>query len=105
VPALRAQKRANTCINGENGEGCPFHVPLGIVKKTIALAIKKQVELKNRLNLRVSGEKSLQKCSGCGCVLRLKVWMPVENLGMDENELQSYPGFCWMRTEQKVKKQ
>lgn len=104
VSQQQAQKRADICISGYNGMPCPFNVDEPIIERTIAAAVKKQVELKNNLALRVVGEKSLHQCRGCGCILRLKVHVPIENLGLEENDLQFYPTFCWMVHEFKAKK-
>lgn len=93
-----AQARADICLS------CPMNIPVGKLTSNVALAIRKQVELKNNLQLRVKGEKSLMQCKGCGCILRLKVHVPIENLGLDEIELQKYPEHCWMRKEWKANK-
>jgi hypothetical protein len=70
---------------------------------SVASAIKKQVELKNKLNMRVLGEKQLLKCQGCGCVLRLKVFVPIETLSqhLDENDLKEFDPRCWVTAEMK----
>lgn len=93
VSKADAQKRANVCLK------CPMNQPGGVVSSTVAAAIRKQVELKNNLKLRVDGEKSLLTCTGCGCVLRLKIWLPLENLGVDKDELGKFDPSCWMREE------
>ena len=98
VEPLLAQERANVCLK------CPMNIPVGKLASTVAMAVKRQVELKNKLHLRVNGEKSLMQCRGCGCVLKLKVHVPIENLGLDENELQRYPEWCWMKREWKANK-
>lgn len=88
-----AQQRANVCLK------CPNNVREGAFTEAVALAIKKQLELKNHLELRVTGEKRLHTCQGCGCALRLKIHVPLKNLGLDAEELKAYPDPCWMRNE------
>jgi hypothetical protein len=96
VDARTAQHRANTCIT------CALNRPISPVTKAIALAIKAQLGVKNRLKLRVDGEKSLLGCDACGCVLRLQVWEPQDRVEshLTEEEIRKIPSFCW-----KIKKQ
>lgn len=93
VSQNQAQDRAGVCIH------CPQNVSDFIPTKLVALAIKKQLELKSKLELRVVGEKSLHTCCGCSCVLRLKIWIPLKNLGVTESELDNFVPQCWMRKE------
>lgn len=86
-----AQHRANTCIT------CAKNQPISSITKAVALAIKAQLGIKNKLNLRVEGEKKLKGCDICGCVLRLQIWQPqamVES-HLTEDERMQLPGFCW----------
>src|SRR6185295_6817084 len=73
-----AQTRADVCLR------CPNNGPSHDIVEATALAIKQQVELKNKLQLRVRGEKSLGSCSVCGCVMRLKIWLPIEKVKPDD---------------------
>jgi hypothetical protein len=93
IPLLDAQKRANVCIR------CPMNQLGSPATGAIADAIQKQVELKNKLELRVLGEKLLHHCTGCGCVLRLKIHIPITRLGLTTDELTKYDDNCWMRKE------
>jgi len=90
-----AQSRADICLK------CPENKPDSELTVAIALGIKAVLELKNRMNLRVKGEKSLHQCSVCTCALRLKVWAPIEVIRkhMDADELSKYPDYCWQKTE------
>lgn len=91
-----AQHRANTCIT------CSLNQPISSITKVVALAIKAQLGIKNKLNLRVVGEKKLKGCGICGCVLRLQIWQPQKMVEghLTEEEIQKAPSFCW-----KIKKQ
>lgn len=88
-----AQRRANTCI------ACPMNIKGGVVTEAVALAVKRQVELKNKLNLRVDGEKKLGRCSACLCESRLKIWIPLQRILPDADELPKFSENCWLRNE------
>jgi hypothetical protein len=100
-----AQSRGDVCTGRLSGNPCSKNVKEYEVTEAISKAIKEQVTLKSKLELRILGEKSLFTCSGCGCPLPLKIWIPVEKLGLDEDELKNFPDFCWMKKEfQQIKK-
>lgn len=91
VDPATAQHRANTCLT------CGLNQPGATVTKAVALAIKAQLGVKNKLKLRVDGEKRLHSCDACGCVLRLLVWEPqdrVESQITDEERVK-LPSMCW----------
>jgi hypothetical protein len=93
VPIQMAQKRADICLK------CPLNKPLSVVNETIAKAIKAQLEIKSKLNLRVNGEKSLRSCEACGCVTKLKIWVPLQRIKPDPDELEKFHQDCWLRNE------
>lgn len=86
-----AQERADICLP------CPNNVANFPVTTAVALAVKQYLGVKNKLSLRVKGEKALGTCSACGCVLRLKVWEPQEKVQneLTDEERQKLPAFCW----------
>lgn len=88
-----AQARANVCV------GCPLNTDGGDVTDAIADAIKQQIELKNQLELRVDGEKRLKACQACGCVMRLKVWVPFAFIAPTAEEKTKLDPNCWQLTE------
>lgn len=90
-----AQSRADIC------KRCPKNQPGSIFTKAVAWAIKEQTDLKNDLQLRVEGEKSLHACQICTCWLRLKIWLPIEKLRKEETdeEKSRWPTWCWLRNE------
>lgn len=88
-----AQLRANVCLK------CPKHSETAYIKEAIAGEIKRQVELKNHLELRVSGEKQLHVCEACGCAMRLKIWLPLESILPDEDEKAKLDERCWILKE------
>lgn len=91
-----AQERARMCLN------CPKHdVSRPIYEalaKGIALTVRQQIELKNQMKLRVEGEKSLHLCGACDCVLRLKIWAPLEFV-KETTALEKLDVNCWIRKE------
>lgn len=92
-----AQSRANTCLQ------CPLHDPNSpMVKGAIASVVKAQVEMKNKMQLRVDGEKSLGICTACGCVMRLKIWVPLKTIlaGSEQATLDALHPDCWIKKEQ-----
>lgn len=93
-----AQRRANTC------QTCSLNkvLPLEMLTLPAALAIKAQLGVKNKLGLRVDGEKKLKSCDLCGCQLRLQIWLPQDKIEshLTEDEIRRMPSFCW-----KIKKQ
>lgn len=54
------------------------------------------LEFKNKVGLRVDGEKSLGACKICKCILRLQVWEPTELLKLQiKNGKEVFPFQCW----------
>jgi hypothetical protein len=89
-----AQQRATICI------GCPKNIKGGLISASIAEAIRKQVELKNKLNLRVAGEKELGRCAACLCESRLKIWLPLRNILPEPSERANFEqNYCWLLKE------
>jgi hypothetical protein len=94
----QAQNRTNICLK------CPNNLPGGVIPESVAWAIKKQMELKNSIGLKTEGIKDLKTCSLCSCYLPLKIFVPLENLGVDEKEaLELWPQWCWIPLEYKQK--
>lgn len=91
-PAI-AQTRAYVCVT------CPHNVAGLKLTDAIAEAIRQQLELKNHLELRVQGEKSLHSCDVCQCVNRLQVWCPDKLFSRHYTraDIVRYPEFCWKR--------
>lgn len=89
--SAEAQRRADVCLK------CPKNVAGLEITKAVALAIKEHLGVKNKLNLRVNGEKSLHTCDVCLCVLRLQIWHPIDKVRseLDEAELRKLPAHCW----------
>ena len=93
VPFDQAQARANTCIE------CPLNTHSGTVSEAVAQAIKRQVEIKTKLSLHVDGERFLGRCAVCLCETKLKIWVPLERIKPEADELPKFHEKCWLRTE------
>lgn len=93
-----SQSRADIC-NGANptGRRCPNNMQGMSVTAPIALAVKKYLSVKNRLNLRVRGEKQLGRCAACTCELRLLIHEPQAKVSNEitDAERPLLPIFCW----------
>jgi hypothetical protein len=94
-----ANKRSKIC------ETCPQNVAPGWwdahVKEPIAEVIRGELELKNKILLRVKNEKSIHMCASCGCCLPLKVWAPIKHIQehtSDPSMLQ-FDNRCWIPKE------
>lgn len=88
-----AQHRANVCLK------CAKHDKSYSFAEILAATIKRQLELKRHLELRVRGEKTLHACGICGCAMRLKIWLPLSHVKLEESEQSEYPDDCWLKTE------
>ena len=97
TPTL-AQKRADICLQ------CPQNKDGSKMIEAIAVAIKKHLNVKNQIGLRVKGEKSLKECGVCLCCLRLKVWVPIDYIRRqmmdgEEEMFRTANQECWQYTE------
>lgn len=92
-----AQERADICNGTATGKKCHQNAPSGFVKDSIAGAARRALDAKNKMQLRVRGEKELGSCETCGCVLKLLVWYPQKKIQpfMNEEELRRTPHHCW----------
>lgn len=86
-----AQGRADICLR------CPKNTNDSVGFGIISAVVKSYLRVKNRLGLHVSGEKSLHACECCGCVLKLKIWLPQDKVSaeMAGDDRTKYPDYCW----------
>ena len=104
VSKEQAESRATACTKGYDGKPCQFNkAPLWweSAKGSIAEAIKKQIELRNKMELSTSQDADLHMCSACGCCLVLKIFTPIKYIKSHtpEGRVELYPRFCWQRIE------
>jgi len=88
-----AQGRADICLK------CPKHNNNFSWAEPVANAIKRQMELKNHLMLRVNGERQLHVCGVCECPMRLKIWLPLRRVLPELHEINDYDPSCWLLNE------
>src|SRR5436309_9153512 len=90
-----AQKRTDACLR------CPMRAPTPKLLGAAADGIKRILELKSGLGLKVQGEKSLGICLACNCVNRLKIWMPREKVlaELSAEEFSRLDQSCWIINE------
>lgn len=103
VPPNKSIGRAEACVNHE-GKPCPENVEPGWwdrFKMKVAEIIRKQLELKSRLGIKVPQEKDLAMCRVCGCCLPLKVHVPIEYIAEHTNVKvrEKFPPWCWIKKE------
>lgn len=101
----QAQSRSDICTGRLSCSPCPNNTQGGMVETFISDAIKRHTELRNSLNLRVLGDRKLLTCSGCGCPLKTKVFLRLQDLGVDESEFHKFNPKCWMIAEHKQQKE
>jgi len=93
-----AEQRASVCVD------CPQntrrHWSLFFTRPVAAL-FAKTVEERNRLKLSTRHDKDLGACKACGCVLELKVHVPMKHIEAHTKE-EVWPKLwenCWMKKE------
>lgn len=104
IEQVQAELRADVCYRGNNGAPCPLNKEPNWWQRfanTIALTIRRQLELKRRLGLRVQKEHHIHMCAACGCCLKLKVWVPIQHIGNHTSveTFNKFPPYCWQKTE------
>jgi hypothetical protein len=97
-----AQARSDVCMGRISGNPCPFNQDKKIdLNSPVASVILSHIESKNQMRLTVEGEDKLNICMICNCVLKLKVFVPLDTLTgrMDAATISKfqteYPP-CWM---------
>lgn len=95
--AEEAQARADICTGRLSGKACDQNDLSFSVTKPVALAVKRYLEVKNKIRLRVAGERRLGVCRVCTCNLRLLVHEPIDQVRaeMTDEERERLPSFCW----------
>lgn len=88
-----AQARANIC------ETCNRNDSGWEIPETAANAIKEQMALRHHLDLNLPNDTSLHTCGVCHCPIKLKLWIPIEQLLKYETQdsLAAFPEHCWLR--------
>lgn len=92
VPKDVAYARAETCI------ACPHNQPGAAFEAGVAEAIREQDALRRGHRLTLSNEGKLKSCNRCGCYLKLKVWIPMQQLA-PRTKMSEFPPNCWLPME------
>jgi len=87
-----ANKRASVCVT------CPRNVDGAWYTTAPAELIKKTLEARADLKLETPDDAALKSCDVCKCLMRLKVWCPLEFiLNKTRPEVMAeFPGHCWI---------
>jgi hypothetical protein len=92
-----AQARGRICAK------CPLNVTGDwwekISKQPVADVIKKWLEIKNEMKIGVPVEKEVGICRACGCVLRIKIWEPLDYITQhtDPETMSKFVPNCWTK--------
>ena len=104
VSPVLAEFRANRCTSGNDGKPCPYNTSPGwwnTVKDTVAQWIRRELEVKNAMQLHTAQDDHLHMCTVCGCCPKLKVWTPLKHIRdhTPHDIIKKFPAFCWQRVE------
>jgi hypothetical protein len=95
VPGEEAQRRADICLT------CPLNrTDVNLwdkVKGAVAESIRDQLEVKHQMEIYTHNETQLGICEACGCVLKLKVHVPLPHILNHTPDLQKFDKCCWIR--------
>lgn len=96
-PSPQAQRRADICLKCPHNVARPWEETY---KGVAAVLIRRQLELRSKLELKVEGEEGLHMCDLCGCVLALKVHVPLHIARENTPDWERFPANCWIPTEE-----
>lgn len=98
IDADDAQKRADTCLHGNQGKPCQHNREMSlfeILTGAAARSVIAQLKVKDQLGLRLRGEGELHTCAICLCNLKLKPWTPSQYIHVSFQR-EELPPWCWM---------
>lgn len=92
VEQAEADRRAAVCL------ACPRHEALTMeeVTRPLAQVLRRAMELKADMKLRVEGEERLHTCGVCLCWMPTKVWCSLEFAREVTPDWQQFPDNCWL---------
>lgn len=101
VPAKQSESRAAICTS------CPMNEKGGwwnFAKDALASEIRKQIGLKQQLNVSTTLDDFLGTCKVCSCNLPLKVHVPTAHVKehTTPEQLAAFPYHCWVKAELEV---
>jgi hypothetical protein len=101
-PDPQAQDRANICTGKNSGRPCEFNWRGGwIMRREVADTVRRWIEAKEHLQLRVEGEDQLGTCEVCRCPLSTKIHIPLKTIlaHTPKEEFENLPPHCWIKLE------
>lgn len=104
VAQEQADRRALSCLTGNDGRECPHLAHPGwldTAKGAVAFAIKEQLAAKAGLKLSTALDATPRLCNVCGCYTPLKAWTPIKHIAdnTEESMVKKFPPHCWVRQE------
>jgi hypothetical protein len=93
-----AERRATTCVCCNRNVAPRWWEKM---MNRIAVAIRQQLSVKQKCEIKTSLDDDLHMCQICGCCLQLKVHVPVKHVADHTRPemLDKMPSYCWIRGE------
>lgn len=90
-----AEARSQVCLS------CPMHTAAHALEESAANVILGILKIKNQAELVLENENRLAMCGACSCILRLKVWLPLDKIKLETSveEFNRLAPECWIRME------
>lgn len=90
-----AEARSQVCLS------CPMHTAAHALEESAANVVLGILRIKNQAELVLENEHRLAMCSVCGCVLRLKLWLPIDKIKLETSveEFNRLWKNCWIKLE------
>lgn len=87
-----ANQRAAVCV------ACPKNVEGAWYTVAPAQLIKATLEARKDLKLETPSDAALKSCDVCKCLMRLKVWVPLEHITKNTKAeiMAEFPSNCWI---------
>lgn len=98
VDQAQANSRAETCVSCHNNVNVDQAVKIGCCGRGMTNVL-------NDFTKRIIQTRStpfdnrIKSCALCGCYLKMKVWVPIEAMGITKEDSNAYPTFCFIKKE------
>jgi hypothetical protein len=105
VSPAQSDSRAVSCVSGgKKGRPCPHNVLpkwWESAKGQVADWIRKELEVKNSMNISTPHDDGLHICDICKCCMALKVHTPIQHIQAHTppGRARQFPSFCWQKKE------
>lgn len=101
VSQEEANRRAAICVACHNNVACATARPskgvcrsCGRFVEDVAIRLAKAALLQGR---QTPQNAALKCCGICGCDNQLQIWFPTVPLGMNQDNVNAYPDFCFKK--------